>query len=47
MQLVLALLVVTAIGVVVWKLTATPRTRVGNDRGPLGPDDDPDFLRKL
>ncbi|MFT4087347.1 MAG: hypothetical protein QM658_09345 [Gordonia sp. (in: high G+C Gram-positive bacteria)] len=50
MQYLLALLVITAIGVVLWKLVNTPRTPVGHgdrDDRPLGPDDDPDFLRKL
>jgi hypothetical protein len=49
MGYVLALAVLIAIGFVVWRLAAASRSGPGAPRSaaPRGPDDDPDFLRRL
>ena len=54
MHYVLLTIFVVALGMVLWRLTRTPgeptaqqATRPSPPRGPIGPDDDPDFLLDL
>lgn len=54
MHYVLLTIFVVALGMVLWRLTRTPgeptaqqAPRPSAPRGPIGPDDDPDFLLDL
>lgn len=49
MAYVYVLIVLAAVGFVVWKITQTPKGPAPSSRrdAPRGPDDDPEFLRKL
>ena len=53
MQYLLVILVVSAIAYLAWRLLTTPRdggggaSNPGRREVPRGPDDDPDFLRKI
>lgn len=44
------IIVMAAVAFIVWKITQTPKANGGADprrNVPRGPDDDPDFLRRL
>ncbi len=49
MVYVFALVLLVTIGFVIWRIAASPRggTGAARQQAPRGPDDDPDFLRKL
>ncbi len=50
MPYILLFIFVLALGLLLWRMTRTPGTpgpRRPVNRGPIGPDDDPDFLLDL
>lgn len=50
MHYVLLFTLIAALGVLLWRMTRTPSEptfRRPTPRGPIGPDDDPDFLLDL
>ena len=50
MLYVYLLIVVAAVGYVLWKMSQAPKGPAGTTsrrEAPRGPDDDPEFLRKL
>lgn len=50
MLYLILLILVVVLGVVLWRMTGTPDDSAPNrraPRGPIGPDDDPDFLLDL
>ncbi|MEZ5210333.1 hypothetical protein [Gordonia sp. (in: high G+C Gram-positive bacteria)] len=47
MPLVYVLIVVIAVAFVVWRIARPPKAPTPRRDAPRGPDDDPEFLRKL
>lgn len=50
MLYLILLILIVALGVVLWRMTRTPGEATpprSVPRGPIGPDDDPDFLLDL